>query len=208
MTSDKLLGPEIEIELPKSFQPLQSFVTSALGDENDYNFFHQLCENVIPLLQIMPLLGPLRAKWQEERNQYMAKLSSGLCSLLFKNGKGDVLEGMIRINEKIEYVFENDSYILKSIPFISHYCFGPSVLIARSLRAEWNWKEQAPFWLIWTHLCNAAWAWHAHAPMNFFENEKLKYATPILRKRTMRLIELQNCFREMQDRLPILLGLQ
>lgn len=259
MTSSELLDTEIEIELPKSFQPLQSFVASALVNENDYGFFHQLCENVVPLLQIMPLLGPLRAKWQEEQNEYMAKLSSAedlakrqvkkahafflalltdgqflsisgfeegvkkvtdlienraryytppeydiaydelcsLCSLLFKNGKGDVIKGMIQITEKPEYVFENDSYSLKSIPFISHYCFGPSVLMAKSLRAEWNWKEQAPVWLIWNHLCNAAWAWHT--PMDFFGNEKLKDTTPILRRRTMRLIELQNCLREMQD---------
>ena len=251
--------PLIEVELPKSFQPLQSFIASALSEVGDYDFFHQLCENVMPLLQIVPLLRPLRAKWQNGNNEYLAKLSltedlakrqvkkayafflelskdnqflsiSGfnerlkkvgdllenrkgyytppeydiaydelcnLCSLLFKNGKGLVLQSMIKVSESPRYVNENGSYILKAIPFISHHCFGQSVLKTRSLRAEWNWKEQAPTWLIWNHLCNATWAWHT--PIDIFANEKYRNETPILRRRTMRLIELQNCLREMHD---------
>lgn len=64
MTAEQLLESDIEIELPKSFQPLQSLVASAFKSENEHKFFHQLCENIMPLLQMSPLLGALRAIWQ------------------------------------------------------------------------------------------------------------------------------------------------
>lgn len=259
MTAEKLLESDIEIELPKSFQPLQSLIASASKSVSDHEFFHQLCENVMSLLQTIPLLGPLRATWQNERSECLSNISKNedlakrqvkkiyaffqklnentqfrsingfteglkkvedllenrdryytppeyevtydefcaLCSLLFDNGQSDVLKDLLEIAERSEYVFEDGSYTLKSIPFISRYCFCPAVHTVKQLRSKWNWNNHTSIWMAWNHLCNASWAWHT--PFDFFAHEKMRSSTPILRRRTMRLLELQNCLREMHE---------
>lgn len=236
---------ESSIELPKSFQPLQSLVESAYQQKNDPDFFQRLCEGIMSLLQTFPLLGSLRARWQEEewtfekelrstedlakrqvRKTYVLLLElqkkeefrsiSGfkeglkrvddllenrethydgreyeraydvlckLCSLLFKHGKLEVLKDLVTIESRIEYGFEGDSYLPKSIPFISGYCFGPAVRKMQAMLASWNQKNQ-PDWMIWKRLCNAAWAWNAS--MDIFEQKKLNLSSPILRKRAYR----------------------
>lgn len=259
MTAEQLLESDIEIELPKSFQPLQSLIASASKSVSDHEFFHQLCENVMPLLQMSSLLGPLRAKWQNERSECLADISKNedlakrqvkkiyaffqelnentqfrlingfteglkkvedllenrdryytppeyevaydelcaLCSLMFDNGQSSVLKDLVEISERSEYVLENDSYTFKSIPFISRYCFCPAVHTVKRLRSEWNWNNHTSTWMAWNHLCNVSWAWHT--PLNFFAHEQMRSATPILRRRTMRLLELQSCLREMHE---------
>ena len=120
-----------------------------------------------------------------------------LCSLLFDNGQSSVLKDLIEVTERSEYIFEDGSYILKSIPFISRYCFCLAVHTVKQLRSEWNWNNHTSIWMAWNHLCNASWAWHT--PFDFFAHEKMRSSTPILRRRTMRLLELQNCLREMHE---------
>jgi hypothetical protein len=67
---------ESSIELPKSFQPIQSLVESAYQQKDDSEFFKLLCESIMSLLQTYPLLGPLRAKWQEEERTFENELRS------------------------------------------------------------------------------------------------------------------------------------
>lgn len=259
MTVQHLAESAIEIELPKSFQPLQSLVASAFKSENEHEFFHQLCENVMPLLQMSPLLGTLRATWQNEPSECLANIRKNedlakrqvkkiyaffqelnentqfrsingfteglkkiedllenrdryytppeyevaydelcaLCSLLFDNGQSGILKDLVEISERSEYVFEDGFYTLKSIPFISRYCFCPAVYTVKSMRSEWNWNNHTSIWMAWNHLCNASWVWHTS--LDFFAHEQIRSATSILRRRTMRLLQLQNCLREMHD---------
>jgi|GEM_PF-5529345 hypothetical protein len=236
---------ESSIELPKSFQPLQSLVESAYQQKNDPDFFQLLCESIMSLLQTFPLLGSLRARWQEEERTFEKELRltedlakrqvrktyafflellkkeeyrsiSGfeeglkrvddllenreihydgreyekaydvlcrLCSVLFKHGKLEVIKDFVTIESRIEYGFEGNSYLPKSIPFISGYCFGPAVRKMQAMLASWNQKNQ-PDWMIWKRLCNAAWAWNAS--MDIFTKKEPDLTSPILRKRSNR----------------------
>lgn len=74
MTQTQVL--ESSIELPKSFQPIQSLVESAYQQKDESEFFKLLCESIMPLLQTFPLLGSLRAKWQEEERAFENELRS------------------------------------------------------------------------------------------------------------------------------------
>lgn len=87
------------------------------------------------------------------------------------------------IESKVEYSFEGDSYLPKSIRFISGFCFGSAVRKMQTMLALWNQKNQ-PDWMVWKHLCNAAWAWNAS--MDIFEHKKFNISSPILRKRAYR----------------------
>lgn len=72
MTQTQVL--ESGIELPKSFQPLQQLVDSACQQKDDSGFFQLLCENIMSLLQTFPLLGSLRARWQDEEGAFEKEL--------------------------------------------------------------------------------------------------------------------------------------
>lgn len=65
-----------------------------------------------------------------------------LCTLLFKNGKLEVIKDLVTIGSRTEYTFEGDSYLPKSIPFISGFCFGPAVRKMQAMLASWNQKNQ------------------------------------------------------------------
>lgn len=64
------------IKLPKSFEPIQSLVESAYKQKDEAEFFKLLCESIMSLLQTYPLLGSLRAKWQEEERTFENELRS------------------------------------------------------------------------------------------------------------------------------------
>lgn len=236
---------ESSIELPKSFQPLQSLLESAYQQKGDPDFFQLLCEGILSLLQTFPLLGSLRAGWQEEERTFEKELRSTenlakrqvgkpyafflellkheefrsisgfeeglkrvddllenreihydgreyeraydvlcrLCSLLFKHGKLGYIKDLVTIGSRVEYAFEGDSYLPKSIPFILGFCFGSAVRKMQAMLVLWNQKNQ-PDWMVWKHLCNAVWAWNAS--MDIFEHKKLNLSSPILRKRAYR----------------------
>lgn len=74
MTQTQVL--ESSIKLPKSFEPIQSLVESAYQQEDESEFFKLLCESIMSLLQTYPLLGSLRAKWQEEERAFENELRS------------------------------------------------------------------------------------------------------------------------------------
>jgi hypothetical protein len=106
-----------------------------------------------------------------------------LCSILFKHGNLEGIKDLVTIELRIEYDFEGDSYLPKSLPFISVFCFGTAVRKMQAMLASWNQKNP-PDWMIWKRLCNVAWAWNAS--MDIFTKEELNLASPILRKRANR----------------------
>lgn len=255
MTQTQVL--ESSIELPKSFQPLQHIVESACQQKDDPDFFQLLCERIMSLLQTFPLLGSLRARWQQEERAFEKELRSTedlakrqvrktyalfleqfkkeefrsisgleeglkrvddllenreihydgreyeraydvlckLCSLLFKHGKLEVVKDLVTIESRLEYGFEGDLYLPKSIPFISGFCFGSAVRKMQAMLASWNQKNQ-PDWMIWKRLCNAVWAWNAS--IDIFAKKELNLFTPVRRKRSNREKGISIDIKEMQ----------
>jgi hypothetical protein len=74
MTQTQVL--ESSIKLPKSFESIHNLVESAYQQKDESEFFKLLCESIMSLLQTYPLLGPLRAKWQEEERAFENELHS------------------------------------------------------------------------------------------------------------------------------------
>jgi len=135
------------------------------------------------LKRIDDLLGGREIHYDGREYEKAYDVLCKLCSLLFKHGKLEVLKDLVTIESRVEYGFEGDSYLPKSIPFISGFCFGSAVRKMQAMLSSWNQKNP-PDWMIWKRLCNAAWAWNTS--MDIFTKKEPDLTSPILRKRSNR----------------------
>ena len=111
-----------------------------------------------------------------------------------KLGQAEVLKDLVTIASRVEYGFEGELYLPKSIPFISGFCFGSAVRKMQTMLASWNQKNPSE-WMIRKRLCNAACAWNAST--DIFEQKTLNLSTPILRKRANREKKISIDIKEM-----------